>query len=65
LSDDNTISQGTTKTYEKIMSFDTDEFANLKLNQAIYRICSGDKINGPGIVYLHPIYKSRLSGYFD
>lgn len=65
LSDDNTISQGTTKTYEKTMSFDTDEFANLKLNQAIYRICSGDKIKGPGIVYLHPIYKSRLSGYFD
>ncbi len=65
LSDDNTISQGTTKTYEKIQSFDTDDFANLKLNQAIYRIYSGAGIKGPGIVYLHPIYKPKLSGYFD
>lgn len=65
LSDDNTISQGTTKTYEKTQSFDTDEFANLKLNQAIYRVYSGNEIKGPGIVYLHPIYRPKLSGYFD
>ncbi len=65
LSDDNTISQGTTKTYEKTQSFDTDDFANLKLNQAVYRIYSGAEIKGPGIVYLHPIYKPKLKSYFD
>lgn len=65
ISDDNTISQGTTKTYEKMPSFDTDDFARLKLNQAVYMIHSGDKSVGPGIVYLHPIYKPKTSGYFD
>ncbi len=65
LSDDNTISQGTTKTYEKMPSFDTDDFAGLKLNQAVYRICSGGEIKGPGIVYLHPIYRPKSKSYFD
>ena len=64
LSDDNTISQGTTKTYEKMPSFDTDDFANLKLNQAVYRIYSGGEIKGPGIVYLHPIYRPKTNSYF-
>ncbi len=49
LSDDNTISQGTSKTMEKMPAFDTDDFANLKLNQAIYRIYSDKAIKGPGI----------------
>ncbi len=65
LSDDNTISQGTTKTYEKIPSFDTDDFAGLKLNQAVYRIYSGGEVKGPGIVYLHPIYRPKAKSYFD
>jgi len=65
LSDDNTISQGTTKTYEKMPSFDTDDFAGLKLNQAVYRIYSGNETKGPGIVYLHPIYRPRTKSYFD
>ncbi len=65
LSEDNTISQGTTKTYEKMPSFDTNDFAGLKLNQAIYRIYSGNGIKGPGIVYLHPIYKPKLKSYFE
>ncbi len=65
LSEDNTISQGTTKTYEKMPSFDTNDFAGLKLNQAIYRIYSGGGIKGPGIVYLHPIYKPKLKSYFE
>ncbi|MHB1546627.1 MAG: type IV secretory system conjugative DNA transfer family protein [bacterium] len=65
LSDDNTISQGTTKTYEKMPSFDTDDFARLKLNQAVYRISSGDEVKGPGIVYLHPIYRPKGKSYFD
>ena len=65
LSDDNTISQGTTKTYEKMPSFDTDDFAGLKLNQAVYRIYSGGEVKGPGIVYLHPIYRPKAKSYFD
>ena len=65
LSDDNTISQGTTKTYEKMPSFDTDDFANLKLNQAVYRIYSGNEVKGPGIVYLHPIYRRKTKSYFE
>ena len=65
LSDDNTISQGTTKTYEKMPSFDTDDFAGLKLNQAVYRIYSGEEVKGPGIVYLHPIYRPKAKSYFD
>jgi hypothetical protein len=65
LSDDNTISQGTTKTYEKMPSFDTDVFANLKLNQAVYRVYSGGDVKGPGIVYLHPIYRPKTKSYFD
>jgi Cdc6-like AAA superfamily ATPase len=65
LSEDNTISQGTTRTYEKMPSFDTNDFADLKLNQAIYRIYSGNGIKGPGIVYLHPIYKPKLKSYFE
>ena len=65
LSDDNTISQGTTKTYEKMPSFDTDDFAGLKLNQAVYRIYSGGEVKGPGIVYLHPIYRPKSKSYFD
>ncbi len=65
LSDDNTISQGTTKTMEKMPAFDTDDFANLKLNQAIYRIYSGKTVEGPGIVYLHPFYRSKYKSYFD
>jgi hypothetical protein len=65
LSDDNTISQGTTKTYEKMPSFDTDVFANLKLNQAVYRVYSGGEVKGPGIVYLHPIYKPKTKSWFD
>ena len=65
LSDDNTISQGTTKTYEKMPSFDTDVFANLKLNQAVYRVYSGGDVKGPGIVYLHPIYRPKAKSYFD
>ncbi|MHB1697378.1 MAG: type IV secretory system conjugative DNA transfer family protein [bacterium] len=65
LSDDNTISQGTTKTYEKMPSFDTDDFAGLKLNQAVYRIYSGFEAKGPGIVYLHPIYRPKTKSYFD
>jgi hypothetical protein len=64
LSDDNTISQGTTKTYEKMPSFDTDGFANLKLNQAVYRIYSGGEVKGPGIVYLHPIYRPKTKSWF-
>ncbi|MHB8232590.1 MAG: type IV secretory system conjugative DNA transfer family protein [bacterium] len=65
ISDDNTISQGTTKTYEKMPSFDTDDFAGLKLNQAVYRIYSGSEIKGPGVVYLHPIYRPKTRSYFD
>ncbi len=65
LSDDNTISQGTTKTYEKMPSFDTDDFAGLKLNQAVYRIYSGGEVKGPGLVYLHPIYEPKTKSYFD
>ena len=65
LSDDNTISQGTTKTYEKMPSFDTDDFAGLKLNQAVYRIYSCGEVKGPGIVYLHPIYRPKAKSYFD
>ncbi|MGC8554918.1 MAG: type IV secretory system conjugative DNA transfer family protein [Candidatus Acidulodesulfobacterium sp.] len=65
LSDDNTISQGTTKTYEKMPSFDTDAFANLKLNQAVYRVYSGGEAKGPGIVYLHPIYRRKTKSWFD
>ena len=65
LSDDNTISQGTSKTMEKMPAFDTDDFANLKLNQAIYRIYSDKAIKGPGIAYLHPYYFSKYKGYFD
>ncbi len=65
LSDDNTISQGTTKTYEKMPSFDTDDFAGLKLNQAVYRIYSGNEVKGPGIVYLHPIYRPKTKSCFD
>ncbi len=65
LSDDNTISSGTTKTYEKMPSFDTDDFAGLKLNQAVYRIYSGTEVKGPGIVYLHPIYRRKTKSYFD
>jgi hypothetical protein len=65
LADDNTISQGTTKTYEKMPSFDTDDFAGLKLNQAVYRIYSGFEVKGPGLVYLHPIYRPKTKSYFD
>ena len=65
LSDDNTLSQGTSKTMEKMPAFDTDDFANLKLNQAIYRIYSDKAIKGPGIAYLHPYYFSKYKGYFD
>ena len=65
ISDDNTISQGTTRTYEKMPSFDTDDFARLKLNQAVYRIDSGEETAGPGIVYLHPIYRPKTRSYFD
>ena len=65
LSDDNTISQGTTKTYEKMPSFDTDDFAGLKLNQAVYRIYSGGEVKGPGLVYLHPIYRPKTKSYFE
>ncbi len=65
LSDNNTLSQGTTRTYEKNPSFDTDDFANLMLNQGIYRIYSGSVMKGPGIVYLHPIYRPKTRGYFD
>ncbi len=65
LSDDNTISQGTTKTYEKLPSFDTDDFAGLKLNQAVYRIYSGGEVKGPGLVYLHPIYRPKTKSYFE
>ena len=65
LSDDNTLSQGTSKTMEKMPAFDTDDFANLKLNQAIYRIYSDKGIKGPGIVYLHPYYLSKYRSYFD
>ncbi len=65
ISDDNTISKGATKTYEKMPSFDTDDFANLKMNQAVYRIYSGSGIKGPGIVYLHPIYRPKTKSYFD
>jgi|GEM_PF-1235515 len=64
LSNDNTISQGTTKTYEKLPSFDTDDFAGLKLNQAVYRIYSGAEMKGPGIVYLHPFYLPKTKSYF-
>jgi len=65
LSDDNTLSQGTSKTMEKMPAFDTDDFANLKLNQAIYRIYSDKGIKGPGIAYLHPYYFSKYKSYFD
>ncbi len=65
LSDDNTLSQGTSKTMEKMPAFDTDDFANLKLNQAIYRIYSDKGIKGQGIVYLHPYYLSKYRSYFD
>jgi hypothetical protein len=65
LSDDNTISQGTTKTYEKMPSFDTDGFANLKLNQSVYRVYSGGEVKGPGIVYLHPIYRPKTKSWFE
>jgi hypothetical protein len=65
LSDDNTISQGTTKTMEKMPAFDTDDFANLKLNQAIYKIYAGNTVKGPGIVYLHSFYRSKYKSYFD
>ncbi|MHB1663763.1 MAG: hypothetical protein ACYCT7_00675, partial [bacterium] len=58
-------SQGTSKTMEKMPAFDTDDFANLKLNQAIYRIYSDKGIKGPGIVYLHPYYLSKYRSYFD
>ncbi len=65
LSDDNTISQGTTKSYEKLPSFDTNDFAGLKLNQAVYRIYSGGEVKGPGLVYLHPIYEPKTKSYFE
>lgn len=65
IADDNTLSQGTTRTFEKTPYFDTDDFAKLKLNQAVYRIYSGGEMKGPGIVYLHPVYRPKGLSYFS